>query len=397
MDLGSRSMQVAGPPGRDGTPDLLESGTTTGEILAVVAWLQQRQVESVALESTGVYWIPVLEILEDAGLEVVLVDSRPLSRVPGRKTDMLDCQWIQRLHSCGLLRGCYRPAAAVTELRTLARQKAVLVTEQSDWLRRMQKVLDELNVRVHHAVSDAQGNTGMAILRAIVAGEREARKLAALRDPRCRHSAEQITEFLTGNWRSDHLFNLAPALRMYDLLAERWAAYEAEIRRRRQGLTPQDRNDQPAPPLANKERMKALKRRQQLGKRDERQFVKHLQLAPRQNITGGKPTGKRQGRTRTTRTGQALRTAATAVAHTATARGAYYRRKSKAKGPGVAVFATARQLAINVYRLLRYGQAYFDEGQKAYEERHTALRVRAMQTTAAQLGYELVKNEALSV
>jgi len=429
IDLGSRAMHVAGPPLEDGTRQLMQFGTTTQQILECVKWLQERGIESVAMESTGVYWIPVFEILENAGLEVLLVDSRPLARVPGRKTDMVDCQWIQVLHSCGLLKGCYRPSEPISELRTLTRNKAVLVAEQSDWLRRMHKVMDEMNVRVHHAVSDVQGTTGMAIIRAICDGERDAKKLAAMRDPRCRYSEEQITQFLTGNWRSDHVFNLQQCLKMYDWLELRLTEYEQEIQRRLKELTPPDRRDDNAPPLPNKERMKAIKRRKQEQKRNdlyrmagaditsidgigvetaevivgeygidlskfptEKQFVKHIRLAPRQNITGGKSVRKRgKGRKGSTRTAQALRNAAVALSRSRTALGALYRRISRSKGPSVAVFVTARRLAILVYRLLRWGQAYVDEGQQAYEARFEAARLRAMTANAAQLGYQLVK------
>src|ERR1039457_6083778 len=185
------------------------------------------------MESTGVYWIAPFEILEGRGLEVLLVDTRQLARVPGRdkKTDPTDCEWIQRLHSCGLLRGSYRPSEEICMLRTLIRDKANLVAERGDWVRRMQKSLDQMNVRVHRAVSDLDGVTGMAIVRAIIAGERDARKLAQLRDPRCRKTEEEIAEQLSGHWREDHLFSLEQALKMHDAIEERIQAYEQEILR----------------------------------------------------------------------------------------------------------------------------------------------------------------------
>jgi transposase len=191
-------------------------------------WLVARKVESVAMESTGVYWIAPHEVLEAEGLEVVLVDTRQLARVPGRdkKSDPFDCEWIQRLHSCGLLMGSFRPKEAVCMLRTLVRDKGNLVAEIGDWLRRMQKSLDQMNVRVHRAVSDIDGVTGMAILRAIVGGERDARRLAKLRDRRCRKSEEEIAEQLSGHWREDHLFSLLEGLKMYDSIQERIADYE---------------------------------------------------------------------------------------------------------------------------------------------------------------------------
>jgi len=198
------------------------------ELVKLADWFEQVGVESAALESTGVYWIPLFEMLESRGIEVILTDTRQLSRVPGRKTDAEDCQWIQLLHSCGLLQGCFRPKDEICRLRSLVRVKAVLVAERSDWLRRMQKELDQMNVRVHRAVSDLDGATGMAILRAIVGGRARSVKLAKFRDPRCQKSEATIAKELTGNWREDHLFNLGQGLKMYDLIEERIAEYQSE-------------------------------------------------------------------------------------------------------------------------------------------------------------------------
>jgi transposase len=215
IDVGSDSHYVCAAT-RDGGTEMRVFGGTTGELLKIAEWLQQSQVESVAMESTGVYWIPLFELLESRGIEVILTDARQLSRVPGRKTDAQDCEWIQLLHSCGLLQGCFRPEDTVSQLRSLVRNKAVLVAERSDWVRRMQKCLDQMNVRLHRAVSDVDGTTGMAILRAIVDGERDPVKLAKFRDPRCQKSEATIAEYLTGNWREEHLFNLTQGLKMYD-------------------------------------------------------------------------------------------------------------------------------------------------------------------------------------
>lgn len=428
IDIGSRQMHVAGSVSVDGQQEVRVFATTTEQIQECARWLKQQKVTSVAMESTGVYWIPVYEILESEGLEVLLVDTRPLSRAPGRKTDVADCQWIQTLHSCGLLRSSYRPSEQIGELRTIVRQKAVLVAQQSDWLRRMQKCLDSMNVRVHHAVSDVNGVTGQAIIRAIVAGERDPVKLAELRDPACRKSKEQIAELLTGHWRSDHLKNLESGLKMFDFTAEMIAGYEREIEARLKQLTPEERTDKPAPPLVNRERMKGFKRRGENARRDalyqmvgvdltaidgigvetaeilvseygtdlskfetEKQFVAHLQLAPNQAISGGKPIKKRVSRSKGGRAGQALRTAAVTVQRGKTALGAYYRRISRSKGATVAAFATARKLATLVFRLLRWGQSYVDIGQAAYEERYQASRLRSLTATAAQLGYQLTK------
>src|ERR1019366_3037956 len=221
----------------------------------------QQKVRSVAMESTGVYWIPVLEIMESSALEVLLVDTRPLSRVPGRKRDRNNFQWLQTLHSHGLLRGAYRPSEQISELRTIVRQKAVLVREQADWIRRMHKCLDQMNVRVHHAVSDTKGATGMAMLRAIVDGQRDPRNLAKLRDRGCQKSEAEMVELLTGNWRSDHLFNLKQHMAMFDSATREIVVYEEEIQRRMQEITPAGRQDRQAPPLANIEKRKTMKKR----------------------------------------------------------------------------------------------------------------------------------------
>ena len=267
IDIGSREMFVCGPADQEGCREMRVFATTTQQIQECVGWLKQQQVRSVAMESTGVYWIPVLEIMESSGLEVLLVDTRPLSRVPGRKTDAEDCQWLQTLHSHGLLRGAYRPSEQISELRTIVRQKAVLVREQADWIRRMHKCLDQMNVRVHHAVKDTQGATGMAMLRAIVGGERDPRNLVKLRDPGCQKSETEMVELLTGNWRTDHVFNLKQHLAMYDSVAGEIAVYEEEIQRRMQEITPAGRKDVKAPPLVKAEKRKTMKRRDQEGKR----------------------------------------------------------------------------------------------------------------------------------
>lgn len=429
IDIGSREMYVCGPPQEDGRREIRCFSTTTGQIQSCAEWLKQQQVESVAMESTGVYWIPVLEILESSGLETLLVDTRPLSRVPGRKTDVEDCQWIQTLHSHGLLQGAYRPGEEISQLRTIVRQKAVLVREQADWVRRMHKCLDQMNVRVHHAVSDIQGATGMAIIRAIAGGERDPATLARLRDPACHSSEAEIAEFLTGHWRSDHLFNLEQCLTVYDALGERIAVYEKEIQQRMERLVPPARKDVEAPALPSREKRKAMKRRHQEDKRQslfrmagadlttidgvgvetaevilseygvdiskfptEKEFVSHLKLAPERPVSGGKVLQKRPGR-KGTRTAAALRNAATALRQSRSALGAYYRRLARRKDASVAVFATARKLATLVYRMLRWGQAYVDIGQEAYQQQYQAARLRAVVSTAAQLGYQLIKQE----
>jgi len=262
IDVGSEQHWVCGPAREGPGREVAVFAATTPGVEQLTAWLRDRSVTSVALESTGVYWIVPHELLEAAGLTVVLADTRALGRVPGRpKSDRRDCEWLQRLHACGLLRGAFRPSEQVCVLRTLVRDKATLVAERSDWLRRMQKSLDQMNVRVHRAVSDLDGVTGMAILRAIAQGERDPHRLAALRHRRCQKSEAEIAAQLTGHWRADYLFSLQQALHMYDAITARLAAYDAEIQRQLAQMTPTDRRDVNAPPPPNAAKAKAMKTR----------------------------------------------------------------------------------------------------------------------------------------
>jgi len=427
IDLGSEQHWVCAATLDRSGREVASFGATTAELIRMAEWLKARQVESVAMESTGVYWIAPHEVLEGQGLEVLLVDTRQLARVPGRdkKSDPTDCEWIQRLHSCGLLRGSFRPEEAVCMLRTLVRDKANLVAERSDWLRRMQKNLDQMNVRVHRAVSDIDGVTGMAILRAIAKGERDAQKLAQLRNARCSKTEQEIAEQLRGHWREDHVFSLQQALKMYDAVEERITAYEQEILRKLREME-QEEPDEPTPPLHNANKARAIKQRGQEAKRQalyrisgvdmtqidaigvetvevvlseygpdlsrfptEKQFVSHATLAPRVPRSGDKPVKKKKRNSASTRVAAALRMAALSLRHSQTALGAFYRKIARRRGGDIAVFATARKLATLIYRLLRWGQPYVDEGAAAYENRYRQQRIRSLAATAKDLGYQL--------
>ena len=428
IDLGSERHWVCAPSQDGSGREIADYGATTPELIRMAEWLKARQVESVAMESTGVYWVAPHEVLEAQGLQVLLVDTRQLAGVPGRdkKTDPTDCEWIQRLHSCGLLRGSFRPEEAICMLRTLVRDKANLVAESGDWVRRMQKSLDQMNVRVHRAVSDVNGATGMAILRAIAEGERDASKLAKLRDPHCRKSEAEIAEQLSGHWREDHLFSLHQALKMYDAIRERITAYEKEILRKLGEMEPEPQLGQTAPPLNNPNKARGIQNRGQEPMRQalyrmsgvditqidaigvetvevvlseygpdlsrfptEKQFVRHATLAPNVAKSGGKPVKKKKRNSASTRVAAALRMAALSLRHSQTALGAYYRSIAQRIGGDVAVFATARKLATLIYRLLRWGQPYLDEGAAAYENRYRQQRIKSLAAKAKQLGYQL--------
>lgn len=426
VDLGSREHWVCGPR-VDGKRNVRQFRATTPQLHEMLGWLQAQGVESVAMESTSVYWIPLYELLEAHGIEVVLVNVRHLSRVPGRKSDVQDCEWLQQLHSCALLQGSFRPDEGGCRLRALARERANLGAERTRIVQRMQKALDQMNVQVHHAVSDLTGKTGLAIVRAIVAGERNPDRLAALRDRRCKKSVTEIAEHLTGTWREEHLFNLQMGLRRYDEILQVIAEYDAQLRSWIAQMAPAERREQNVPVHPNAGKEKAMRRRGEQATRealwrwtgvdlthidglgaaaseavltetgpdlrafpDEDHFVSWLRLSPNTPTSAGKPVGRRRNGTGATRIAGVLRMAACTLAHSPSAMGAFYRRMARRKGSSVAIFATARKLATFIYRMLRYGQQYVDEGAAAYEARFHQQRLRQLTQTAKQLGYMLV-------
>jgi len=428
VDLGSREHFVCAPNAPGEEPTVRRFGSTTPQLSALIDWLKAAGIESVAMESTGVYWITLYEMLEAAGIEPVLVNTRELKSVPGRKTDVLDCQWIQLLHSCGLLRGSFRPNESICGCRALTRQCANLVEERSKAVNWMQKALDQMNVQVHRAVTDITGKTGMAIIRAIVRGERNPEALAEMRDKRCRKSIAEIAEHLTGNWRDEHLFNLKMALRLYDELQIQIDTYEAELDRVLEDLTPRDRKEQSVPIHPNPHKEKAIRNRGEQSARttywrfancdltridgissgatrtilteigldlsafeSEKHFVSWLRLCPRHAISGGKTLRKKPNGTGSNRVAGVLRMAAVSLSNSKSALGAEFRRIARRKSGAVAVFAMARKLAVLVYRMLCHGQDYVDEGEAAYERRFERKRIKTLIKQAESLGYQLVE------
>jgi transposase len=416
IDIGGTEHWVCGPEHKKGEREVRVFGATTPELKKMAAWLREQKVESIAMESTYIYWIPVLEVLAAEGFEVVLVNARTLKNVPGRKTDMHDCQWLQLLHSCGLLRGSFRPEDEVCQLRALQRQRANLVDERSRIVHWMQKSLDQMNVRVHRAVSDITGTTGMKIIRAIVDGERDPLKLATFRDKRCKKSEEDIAEHLTGTWRQEHLFNLTSALSLYDQIEASIHAYDQELLRVLDDITPEDRRDEEVPEHPNANKAKAMHRRGETGLRNalfrfagvdlttidgisaesarviltevgpdisafptEKHFISWLHLCPRTPISGGKPLkGKknslgasRVGAIAPARGGRPSRGSPTA------ARRDLPPHRSSRKSAAVAVFAVARKLAqLRSIASCKYGTEYVDIG---------AERLRAGSSTIRRL------------
>jgi transposase len=427
MDVGSKSHWVCAPNADRTGRDVSEFNANTPGLEEMVRWLKARGVVSVAMESTGVYWVAPLEVLKANGIEALLVDARELARVPGRKkTDREDCRWIQRLHTCGLLKAAFRPEEDVSQLRSMVRERGSLSDFAADCLRRMQKAMDEMNVRVHRAVSEIDGATGMAIIRAIVAGERDPAKLAALRDPHCHKTQEQMAAEMAGHWRNDHLLALGQWLAMYDGAHKSIARFDAEILLQLGRMERGDMGGKEAPELANAKKGRAIEREGLEPTRDalyralghdpttidavgvrtaevvvseygttlerfptEHHFVSHIGLAPRRGISGGRPVRKK-ATAAATRVAGVLRMAASSMRNSPTALGAHYRHIAARCGASIAVFATARKIATIIYRLIRHGQAYIDEGAAAAERRYQERRIHSIVNTALKLGLKII-------
>jgi transposase len=417
IDVGASSHWAAVAAHSTDAP-VREFGAMTDDLNALADWLIACGVDVVALESTGVYWIPVYEVLEQRGLQVWLVDARQVKYVPGRKSDVQDCQWLQRLMSYGLLRAAFRPGADVCVIRAVARQREVLLRQQASWVQRMQKALVQMNIQLTEVISDVMGQTGQAIIRDIVAGERDAKVLARHRHRRVKASEHDIVRALTGNWREEHLFVLEQALAVYDdlakrllecdakldeLLAERSAASVDLGRAPRQGSKARAEYDA-RQQLANwagadLTRINGLgldsvmKILSEIGTdlshfANVKHFCSWLGLAPATKISGGKVISARTKRS-ANRVRQALKMAAMSLSHSDSALGAFYRRLCSRMDKPRANTATAHKLARMVYFMLTRGEAFVDQGQQRYEEQQRQRSVAALKRRAAALGFQL--------
>lgn len=230
IDIGASSHFVAVPEGRD-KEIIKEFGCYTPDIKDMIVWLKRCKIQTVVMESTGSYWIPVFEILDREGFEVKLVDAHHVKNVRGRKSDVIDCQWLQQLHTYGLLSGAFRPEDKIVELRSFLRQRSLLIESASMHIQHMQKALIQMNLHLNNAISDITGVTGMAIVRAILSGERNPNKLAGLRDARCKQPQEVIRKSLQGNYREEHLFALKQAVELYDFYQQKIAECDEEIKK----------------------------------------------------------------------------------------------------------------------------------------------------------------------
>jgi transposase len=427
--VGADAHWVAVPKDRDEQP-VQCFGALTADLYALAEWLRQCQVETVVMESTGVYWMALFEVLEERGFDVKLVDPHAGRQVPGRKTDVKDCQWLQELHTYGLLRGAFRPEDEVCVLRSYLRQRSMLVTMASRTVQHMQKALEQMNLKLTEVVSDITGKTGMTILRAILAGERDPQRLATSREKRCTHDHATIAKALEGHWRAEHLCALQQAVEQYDVLAQQLRACDGHIAGCLQTFVPDVEVDSPPSPPVRAWRssrsnplnfdvqtsleamtgvnltqidgidsLTALQVVSEIGLDMTRwPTSKHcaawLGLCPGNTVSGGKRSRIRS-KPSANRAATAWRLAAQGVANSHSALGASDRRMRARLGAPKAMTATAHKLARLVYSMLRYGTAYVDAGQQAYEQKYRDRALTTLQRKAQAFGYKLVHVEDL--
>jgi transposase len=409
IDIGSRSHFVAVPEGTDEQP-VREFCTFTGDLERLAEWLISCGVTTVAMESTGVYWIPVFEILESHGLEVKLVNARHVKNVPGRKSDVLDCQWLQQLHTYGLLRGAFRPVEQVCTLRAYVRQRAMLVRCAASYIQRMQKALSQMNLQLHNVVTDITGVTGMRIIKSIINGERNPRVLAAMRDVRCKNDESTIARSLQGNYRPEHLFSLCQALELYEFHQAKITDCDRKILEQLQSFDSQNapNGKQPADVEEALLRMSGvdltridgidtktvLKVLAEIGAdmsrwKSEKHFASWLGLSPGSKISGGKVLSSAT-KPVANRAATALCMAAYTLFRSKSALGAYLRRLRSRLGAPKAITATAHKMARLIYSMLKNGTEYVDVGQEHYEKRYRSRVVQNLKRKAQELGFELV-------
>jgi transposase len=402
----------------------------TDDILRMADWLAAVGVKTVAMESTGVYWVPVYEILESRGFNVIVANARESRSVPGRKSDVSDAQWLQRLHACGLLRASFRPGREIAALRVYLRLRERHLDYAASHIQHMQKALTFMNLQVHHVVSDITGLTGMKIIRAIVAGQRDPQVLASMRDNHCKANVETIRSALIGNYQPEHVFALTQALALYDFYQARVAECDTEIERALAALTVGKRcSDSPLPKARSKVRQAnsvnfdsrpilyqltgvdltqihgigrylALRLIAECGTdlsrwKMAKHFTSWLTLSPGSKISGGKVLSAHTRKT-TNRVTAHLRLAAVTVRRTNTALGAFYRRLAARIGKAKAVTATARKIAVLFYNAMRFGMDYKDPGVEHYERRYRERVIKQLHRRAAEFGFTLQAAEAVS-
>jgi transposase len=431
IDIGSKSHFVAVP---EGTTEkcVQEFQSFTTDLHALADWLDDCGIETIAMESTGVYWIPLYELLESRGFEVLLVDARHVKNVSGRKTDVLDCQWLQQLHTYGLLSSAFRPEKAICTLRVYMRQRSMLIQRKASHVQHMQKALDQMNLQLHNVLSDITGETGMSIIRAIVSGVREPKELASYRNYRCRNSLEIIEKSLTGNYSAEHIFTLKQALILYDIYQTQIDACDVEVEKclsqfdyckeetvkesvNGKRRTAKDKNaplfdlktyliqitgvDLTAMPGI--EAYSALKIISEIGLdmsrwKTAKAFASWLGLCPGNKVSGGK---RQSGKTKRTANYAAstLRIAAGTLHRSQSSLGAFLRRLKSRMGSPKAITATAHKLAVILYNMLKKKEEYIKTDQDYYEKKYQERLIKSLTMRANSLGFNLIKNTELSI
>lgn len=424
IDVGGSEHWVAISPDRDPKP-VRSFGCFTADLREMAAWLVEKGVRSVAMQSTGVYWMPVFEVLEQHGLEVYLVNAQHTKNVPGRKSDIQECQWLLKLHAFGLLNNSFQPTDEIRVARTLWRHRGNLVAEASSTIQRMQKALIEMNVQLSNVLSDLSGVSGMRIIGAILKGQRDPAQLAALVEPEVKATPEDIAKSLEGNWRDELLFVLKQQVELYRLYQEKIGDCDVQLRRHLESLG--SRVDPRTQPLGPKPKGKRGSRNApefdlrtelyritgidwaQINGIDvltaqtvmaeagddledfdsEKHFTSWLGLCPTNETSGGKIL-KRRTRKVVNRAAVAFRNAASTLLRSDSYLGAQYRRLRTRLGAPKAITAMARKLACLYYRLIKHGQQYVDKGTAYYESRYREQQIRVLTKKAKKLGFQLV-------
>ncbi len=434
IDVGNSAHYVAVRPDRDSMP-VRRFECFTADLHRLADWLHQCGVTTVALQSTGVYWLPLYDILDTCGFEVYLVNARHTKNLPGRKSDVQESQWLLKLHTYGLLRNSFYPSAEIRVIRTYWRQRADHVSAISTCIQRMQKTLTQMNIQLANVISDLSGWTGMRIVRAILGGERNPQALAALSHPGIHASRDTIAKSLEGTWRADLLFVLQQEVTMYDAYLQRIEECDQALEQHLKSVAdkaaaPTDTGGSPTAPSPARPRIKRRRKagshtpQFELGRelqrisgvdltridgidvgvaqtvvsevgldmsrwKDEHHFASWLGLCPDNRITGGKVIRKGTRRV-INRAATALRVAATTLLRSQSYLGAQFRRFRSKLGAPKAITAMAHKLAVLVYRLLRWGQEYVDKGVQYYEERHREQQIRLLKKRAATLGLVVI-------
>jgi transposase len=415
VDLGATMHFVAVPPERDAQP-VRSFGTFTEDLHALADWLIACKITTVAMEATGIYWVPLFQILEARGLEVCLVNAGHVKNVPGRKTDVQDCQWLQYLHAVGLLHASFRPPAAICAVRSLLRHRESLVRSACEHLQRVQKSLDQMNLHLHHVISDITGETGLAILDAIIKGERDGQALARLRNYRCKASEATIAKALRGDWRDEHLFTLRQSLEAWRYHQALVVECEDQTKRQMQALTtqteaeppqPTKRETQPDEPMRRELFAKfgvdltsaegigiqtALTFMSEVGTdvskfASAEHFASWLGLCPDNRISGGHKLSTAT-RPVTNRLATALRMAAQSLHRAESALGNWFRRMKAKLGPDGATTAAAHKLARVLYAMVR-DRRPFEPSKLGNPELQRMRRENALRKNAKALGFIL--------